>query len=138
MWMVFDTKYIVSTLALYIHVGIIMDLLFYIVCRRLFFTYFCRARSAFKLLEITEKHKIIKPGQVVLECGAAPGAWTQVAVTGTNSLPQGWVFRNVLLVAPFRTYLNVFRGRALTAEPLSPSCWLFNAVTPYPPVSCHF
>nr|XP_045594871.1 rRNA methyltransferase 2, mitochondrial-like isoform X2 [Procambarus clarkii] len=47
-----------------------------------------RARSAFKLLEITEKHKIIKPGQVVLECGAAPGAWTQVAVTGTNSLPQ--------------------------------------------------
>lgn len=47
-----------------------------------------RARSAFKLLEINEKHNILKPGQVVLECGAAPGAWTQVAVSGVNSLPQ--------------------------------------------------
>ncbi|XP_042206959.1 rRNA methyltransferase 2, mitochondrial-like [Homarus americanus] len=47
-----------------------------------------RARSAFKLQEIDERHKILKPGQVVVECGAAPGAWTQVAVSGVNSLPK--------------------------------------------------
>ena len=32
-----------------------------------------RARSAFKLIEIDDKHQILKPGNVVVECGAAPG-----------------------------------------------------------------
>jgi len=39
-----------------------------------------RARSAFKLLEIENKHNIFKPGQIVLDCGAAPGSWSQVVV----------------------------------------------------------
>ncbi|KAG0717183.1 rRNA methyltransferase 2, mitochondrial [Chionoecetes opilio] len=47
-----------------------------------------RARSAFKLLEIDKRHRLLVPGQVVVECGAAPGAWTQVAVAAVNSLPQ--------------------------------------------------
>ncbi|ROT60601.1 putative ribosomal RNA methyltransferase CG11447-like [Penaeus vannamei] len=47
-----------------------------------------RARSAYKLLEIDNQCKILKPGQVVVECGAAPGAWTQVAVSRVNSLPN--------------------------------------------------
>lgn len=38
-----------------------------------------RARSAFKLLEICDRHKLIRPGQVVLDLGAAPGSWSQVA-----------------------------------------------------------
>ena len=38
-----------------------------------------RSRAAFKLLEIDEKHKILKPGFVVLDLGAAPGGWSQVA-----------------------------------------------------------
>ncbi|CAG9530209.1 unnamed protein product [Cercopithifilaria johnstoni] len=38
-----------------------------------------RARSAYKLLEINEKYKIIKPGMVVVDVGAAPGSWCQVA-----------------------------------------------------------
>ncbi|HLZ09880.1 MAG TPA: RlmE family RNA methyltransferase, partial [Chloroflexota bacterium] len=38
-----------------------------------------RARSAYKLLEICSKHKLIKPGQAVLDLGAAPGSWSQVA-----------------------------------------------------------
>lgn len=38
-----------------------------------------RARSAFKLLELDEKHRILKPGCVVLDLGAAPGGWSQVA-----------------------------------------------------------
>ncbi|XP_057368162.1 rRNA methyltransferase 2, mitochondrial-like [Daphnia carinata] len=44
-----------------------------------------RARSAFKLIEIDSKFNILKPGDVVVECGAAPGAWTQVSVKRINS-----------------------------------------------------
>lgn len=56
-----------------------------------------RCRSAFKLLEINKKHGILRPGLRVLDCGAAPGAWSQVAVprvnaTGTDpSSPVGFV-----------------------------------------------
>ena len=39
-----------------------------------------RARSAFKLIQIQEKHKIIKPGNSVLDVGCHPGGWAQVAV----------------------------------------------------------
>ena len=38
-----------------------------------------RSRSAFKLLEITTKFHIMKKGDNVLDLGAAPGGWTQVA-----------------------------------------------------------
>ncbi|KAF2360902.1 Ribosomal RNA large subunit methyltransferase E [Trinorchestia longiramus] len=43
-----------------------------------------RARSAFKLLELQERHALLRPGAVVLECGSSPGAWTQVAVQHCN------------------------------------------------------
>ncbi|TVT74954.1 MAG: 23S rRNA methyltransferase [Denitromonas halophila] len=38
-----------------------------------------RARAAYKLLEIDEKDKLIRPGMVVVDLGAAPGSWSQVA-----------------------------------------------------------
>ncbi|KYN05725.1 Putative ribosomal RNA methyltransferase CG11447 [Cyphomyrmex costatus] len=44
-----------------------------------------RCRSAFKLLEINEKFKILSPGLTVVDCGAAPGSWTQVATNLTNA-----------------------------------------------------
>lgn len=44
-----------------------------------------RCRSAFKLLEIDDKHKILTPGLSVVDCGAAPGAWSQVAVKRVNA-----------------------------------------------------
>ena len=31
-----------------------------------------------QLLEIQERWGVVRPGQAVVECGAAPGAWTQV------------------------------------------------------------
>jgi 23S rRNA (uridine2552-2'-O)-methyltransferase len=37
-----------------------------------------RSRSAYKLIEIDEKDRILKPGQVVVDLGAAPGGWSQV------------------------------------------------------------
>ncbi|KAF4531956.1 hypothetical protein B566_EDAN006648 [Ephemera danica] len=45
-------------------------------------------RSAFKLLEINEKHHILSPGMFVVDCGAAPGSWTQVLVKECNSRGQ--------------------------------------------------
>lgn len=44
-----------------------------------------RCRSAFKLLEIDDKYKILKPGDVVLDCGAAPGSWSQIAAHRSNA-----------------------------------------------------
>ncbi len=38
-----------------------------------------RSRACFKLLEIQEKDKILKPGMVVIDLGSAPGGWSQVA-----------------------------------------------------------
>ena len=38
-----------------------------------------RARSAYKLLQIQKKYDIISPGDVVIDLGAAPGGWSQVA-----------------------------------------------------------
>ncbi len=38
-----------------------------------------RSRAAYKLLELQEKDRMIKPGQVIVDLGAAPGGWSQVA-----------------------------------------------------------
>ncbi|MFN7645130.1 MAG: RlmE family RNA methyltransferase [Burkholderiales bacterium] len=37
-----------------------------------------RSRAAFKLIEIDEQDKLIRPGQVVVDLGSAPGSWSQV------------------------------------------------------------
>ena len=44
-----------------------------------------RSRAAFKLLEIHEKYQVFKQGSYVIDLGAAPGGWSQVAVSLTNS-----------------------------------------------------
>ncbi|MBV8272265.1 MAG: RlmE family RNA methyltransferase [Cupriavidus sp.] len=38
-----------------------------------------RARAAYKLKEIDEQDKLIQPGQVIVDLGAAPGSWSQYA-----------------------------------------------------------
>lgn len=47
-----------------------------------------RSRAAYKLLEIQEKDRLIQPGMTVLDLGAAPGGWSQVAASlaGDNGL----------------------------------------------------
>jgi 23S rRNA (uridine2552-2'-O)-methyltransferase len=44
-----------------------------------------RSRAAFKFIEIDDKHGILKPGQKVLDLGAAPGGWSQVAAARVKS-----------------------------------------------------
>jgi len=39
-----------------------------------------RSRAAFKLVEIDDRAKLLKPGARVVDLGAAPGGWTQVAL----------------------------------------------------------
>jgi 23S rRNA (uridine2552-2'-O)-methyltransferase len=38
-----------------------------------------RSRSAFKLIEIDDKYRLLKPGMTVVDLGAAPGGWSQIA-----------------------------------------------------------
>jgi 23S rRNA (uridine2552-2'-O)-methyltransferase len=39
-----------------------------------------RARAAYKLTEIDDKDKLIKPGMTVVDLGSTPGSWSQVAI----------------------------------------------------------
>jgi len=45
-----------------------------------------RGRAAYKLRELQEKHRLVRPGARVVDLGAAPGAWSQVVL---EALGQG-------------------------------------------------
>ncbi|TFW70588.1 23S rRNA (uridine(2552)-2'-O)-methyltransferase RlmE [Methylotenera oryzisoli] len=58
-----------------------------------------RARAAYKLMEIDDKDKLIKPGMTVVDLGSAPGSWSQVAVQRLKG--QGKVIAlDILEMAP--------------------------------------
>src|SRR5438105_2058292 len=45
-----------------------------------------RSRAAFKLKEIDEKYKLLKSGMAVIDLGAAPGGWSQIAAKRVGAL----------------------------------------------------
>ena len=77
-----------------------------------------RARAAYKLLEINEKDKLIKPGTVLADLGSAPGSWSQVAAKLTGG--SGAVFALDILqmepVAGVSFIQGDFREEAVLAE----------------------
>lgn len=75
-----------------------------------------RARSAFKLQQIQERHEIIRPGDTVIDLGAAPGGWSQVAIELAG--PEGRVVGvDLAPVAPLEGATFV-RGDITKAEAL--------------------
>lgn len=54
-----------------------------------------KSRAAFKIIEINKKFHIFKPGQIVVDLGAAPGGWSQI--TSKLIQPRGQVFALDLL-----------------------------------------
>jgi 23S rRNA (uridine2552-2'-O)-methyltransferase len=78
-----------------------------------------RSRAAYKLLELQQRYRIMKPGDGVIDLGAAPGGWLQVAakivgpagkVIGVDLQPiQPLPERNVLLINGDITHIDVQR-----------------------------
>ncbi|HEY8287684.1 MAG TPA: RlmE family RNA methyltransferase [Acetobacteraceae bacterium] len=66
-----------------------------------------RSRAAFKLIELDDRFHLIKRGSRVVDLGAAPGGWTQVAVkrgarvVGVDLMPMDPVSGATLLVGDF-------------------------------------
>ncbi len=78
-----------------------------------------RSRAAYKLIEIDQKEKLLRAGQIVLDLGAAPGGWSQVAadkvkpggkVTAIDLLPITPISGVTILKGDFRAV--PFEGNA--------------------------
>lgn len=67
-----------------------------------------RSRAAYKLQQINEKDKLLKPGMVVVDLGAAPGGWSQVA--GRIVAPAGRVIAIDLLEMQGLAGVTLIRG----------------------------
>lgn len=75
------------------------------------------SRAAYKLLEIQEKDRIIKPGMVVVDLGAAPGGWSVVARKLVG--PKGEVFALDILPMDHLTGVTFFQGDFTEQETLN-------------------
>lgn len=75
------------------------------------------ARSAYKLLEINEKKRVVRPGFFVLDCGCAPGSWLQVVeeIIGDRGLALGIDLQEVR--TPFGPTVKVLREDVFAFDP---------------------
>jgi len=67
-----------------------------------------RSRAAYKLQQIDAKDKLLKPGSTVVDLGAAPGGWSQVAAKKVG--PTGRVIAVDLLEMPQVPHVTVISG----------------------------
>lgn len=76
-----------------------------------------RSRAAFKLEELLERDQLLKPGMVVVDLGAAPGGWSQVARTALGD--KGRVIALDILEMPPIAGVDFLHGDFREAEALS-------------------
>jgi 23S rRNA (uridine2552-2'-O)-methyltransferase len=84
-----------------------------------------RSRAAFKLLELNDKEKFLKAGMVIVDLGAAPGGWSQVAaqkvgpkgrVLAIDLLPMDPISGVTVLRADFREDLLIDNLNGVRAD----------------------
>ncbi len=87
-----------------------------------------RARAAFKLIEIDDRDKLIKPGMTVVDLGSTPGSWSQVAakrlggngrILAMDLLPMDPVRGVTFIQGDFREDQTLFElTKALNGRPV--------------------
>ncbi len=75
-----------------------------------------RSRAAFKLLELDDKYKLIAKGARVVDLGAAPGGWAQVALLRGASVVVGIDLLPIIPVAGARFIEGDFTGEEMDAR----------------------
>jgi len=85
-----------------------------------------RSRSSYKLLEINDKFRLLKPGNCVIDLGSTPGGWSQVAVQNVGRKGQiialdilemdeidgvSFIFGDFTEEEPFRQLLRAVKDR---------------------------
>jgi 23S rRNA (uridine2552-2'-O)-methyltransferase len=67
-----------------------------------------RSRAAFKLLELNARERLVRPGMLIVDLGAAPGGWSQVAAEKAG--PHGRVVAVDLQSIEFLPQVTCIRG----------------------------
>ena len=78
-----------------------------------------RARSAYKLLEVVKRDGLTRPGDTVVDLGAAPGSWSQVLAERVGE--SGRVIAVDLLEVP--RYLGSRSSKAISGRKPCSSAW---------------
>ena len=75
-----------------------------------------RSRAAYKLIELQQRFRLMRPGDAVVDLGAAPGGWLQVAAKLVG--PNGKVIGvDVQAIQPFQERnIGLIQGDILTEE----------------------
>ena len=76
-----------------------------------------RSRAAYKLIEIDNKDKLIRPGSVIVDLGSAPGSWCQVAARKIGN--AGRIIAIDLLEMQGMGHVEFIQGDFSEAEPLA-------------------